>query len=320
MDNLTHTLVGLMLSRAGLHKLAPRAGLTLMLAANVPDIDVVSGGVSAACYFHYHRWYTHALIAIPLMAVLPVLIVRLFHKGTFPWARVYLVSFIGAASHPLLDYTNGYGIRILLPFSNEWPSLDVNNIIDVWIWAVLLMATAWPALSRLVSSEIGGARTTGRGWAITALLFVVLYSAGKVVLRDRALALQEAHVYDGAAPRRVSVMPSGVNPLLWHGVVETNDFFVRQTVRLWEEFDPTEGRIIHKPQYAKAMEAARGERVFQDMMGFAKALLWSATPDPASGAGVVRVEATELRFGFTALAVVLPNGEVERSWFEFRRP
>ena len=42
MDNVTHTLTGLMLARAGLGKSTQRGGaLMLMLAANVPDIDVL---------------------------------------------------------------------------------------------------------------------------------------------------------------------------------------------------------------------------------------------------------------------------------------
>ena len=42
LDNPTHTLVGLMLSRAGLNRWTPRPDLLLTLAANAPDIDAVS--------------------------------------------------------------------------------------------------------------------------------------------------------------------------------------------------------------------------------------------------------------------------------------
>ena len=40
MDNLTHSLTGLMLSRAGLNRFYPRATLVLVIAANIPDIDI----------------------------------------------------------------------------------------------------------------------------------------------------------------------------------------------------------------------------------------------------------------------------------------
>ena len=41
MDNLTHTLTGVLLARAGLNRLTPRAMLIVIIAANVPDFDVV---------------------------------------------------------------------------------------------------------------------------------------------------------------------------------------------------------------------------------------------------------------------------------------
>ena len=41
MENLTHTLVGLMLARVGLEKSTPRGTAMMMLAANAPDIDAV---------------------------------------------------------------------------------------------------------------------------------------------------------------------------------------------------------------------------------------------------------------------------------------
>ncbi len=41
MDNITHSLVGLMLARAGLEKTTPRGTAMMVLAANAPDIDAV---------------------------------------------------------------------------------------------------------------------------------------------------------------------------------------------------------------------------------------------------------------------------------------
>ena len=47
-----------------------------MLAANAPDIDVVSVAGGPVSYLHYHRHLTHSLIAMPVMAILCVLLVR----------------------------------------------------------------------------------------------------------------------------------------------------------------------------------------------------------------------------------------------------
>ena len=65
MDNLTHTLAGVMLSRAGLNRVAPRATLVLALAANAPDIDIVTRGWGSLAYLHHHRGLSHSLLAVP---------------------------------------------------------------------------------------------------------------------------------------------------------------------------------------------------------------------------------------------------------------
>src|ERR1700733_9361787 len=62
MDNITHTLTGLMLARAGLGRTTPRGGsLMMMLAANAPDLDVFLGLPGGLAYMEYHRGYAHSL-------------------------------------------------------------------------------------------------------------------------------------------------------------------------------------------------------------------------------------------------------------------
>ena len=58
------------------------------------------------------------------------------------------------------------------------------------ILGVLILAVAAPALSRLVTSEMGGRKTQGppRGWAWFALVAVLLYDTGRWVAHDRAIA------------------------------------------------------------------------------------------------------------------------------------
>ena len=84
MDNLTHTLTGVLLARAGLSRLTPRAVWIAAIAANIPDIDVVSLLAGTVPYFMYHRWATHAILSAPLMAVLPVLLVAAIFRASCP--------------------------------------------------------------------------------------------------------------------------------------------------------------------------------------------------------------------------------------------
>ncbi len=325
MDNLTHTLIGLTLSRAGLGRNLPRAGLLLVAAANVADIDLVCAAGGSLTYLDWHRDVTHSVFAVPLLAVLPVLMARLASRKPFPWLRAYLVSLAAAATHPLLDWTNVYGVRLLAPFSSQWYRGDFTYVFDVWIWAVLAVALIWPHLSGLVSSEIGARPAPGRGLAIMALCLVAAYEGGRALLHQRALATLDARIYEGAVPVQVAALPSPVSPLLWTGIVEGERFWSRHDLNLRDEFDPTLGRTYYKPGPSPALEAARRDPVFQRYLRFAQLVHWRVTPlDRPDGAR--RVEAMDLRFGppaaprFIVSAVVLPGGRAVDAGFRFREP
>src|SRR5207302_5860713 len=125
-----------------------------------------------------------------------------------------------------LDSTNVYGIRLLLPFSAHWFHLDITSVIDIWIWAMILLALAGPWISRLVSAEIG-VKTQGvaaRRFALAALAFLVLYNEGHAVLHARAVAILDARVYQGSAPTRVAAFPEPLDPWRFRGLAETREF------------------------------------------------------------------------------------------------
>ncbi len=132
MDNLTHSLTALLLVRAGLHRLSPRAAFIAVAAANLPDADVAAALSGSHAYLDAHRGITHSVFALPVMAAIPAAAAGLVRAPTgFPWLRAWLLSVIALVSHLLLDWTNVYGIRMLLPFSAEWLRLDINFIVDL---------------------------------------------------------------------------------------------------------------------------------------------------------------------------------------------
>jgi len=328
MDNLTHTLAGLFLSRAGLNRATPLAAPILMLAANVPDIDIVSLAGGSLNYLHYHRHLTHSLAAAPLMALLPLLLVRLAARKPIRWLPAYAASLLAVIVHLLLDLTNVYGIRLLLPFSESWQRLDLTSVIDVWIWAVLLLAVLGPFLGKLVGSEISSGslrvRSYGRGWAWFALVFLLLYNYGRSVTHARAVAVLESRQYQSAVPVAAVAMPDAVNPLHWRGVVETGDFFAIEDVDLGGEFDPTRASIFHKPDPDPVLDAVRAMPVIQEFLRFSQLPFWRISP-VSEPEGARRVEVLDLRFGspvspgFQAGALVSSRGQVLGTDFQFGR-
>ena len=148
MDNLTHSLIGAALGQAGLKRKTGLAMPALIVGANLPDID-------AGCAIYgieslsMRRGLTHGPIAL---VVLPLLLAGALwwfdrwqeRRGTRPQGRLPVrfgwllaLSFIACLTHPLFDWFNNYGIRLLEPFSSEWFYGDTLFIIDPWIIAML---------------------------------------------------------------------------------------------------------------------------------------------------------------------------------------
>jgi inner membrane protein len=327
MDPLTHTATGLFLSRAGLNRWTPLATPILILAANAPDIDVVSAAGGSLNYLHYHRHLTHSLAAMPVMAVLPVLLVAAFARGKrIRWAGAFCAALIAVASHILLDLTNAYGVRLFLPFSARWVHLDLTNVIDIWIWAVLALCLVGPLISRLVSSEItsgtGKIRYPGRGFAIFGLAFLLLYNCGRSVLHTRAAAILDSRIYSESPPLRVAALPDASTPWLWRGIVETSGFYAVEDVDLTSDFDPTQASIFHKPDPGPALDAPRRTRTFQIFLDFSQYPLWRVSPVDQPEGGKL-VEIFDMRFGspaspgFHCGALLSSRLQVLRTFFDF---
>jgi inner membrane protein len=146
MDNLTHSLVGLAASKAGLERLSPAATTVCIIAANAPDVDILSTFGGRWAYLQNHRGITHSIIGTFALAILIPLIVWL---GDYLIARIarrpskvkfrglLLASLIVSATHPILDWTNNYGIRLFLPWSSRWYYGDLVFIVDPWLWLSL---------------------------------------------------------------------------------------------------------------------------------------------------------------------------------------
>jgi hypothetical protein len=134
--------------------------------------------------------------------------------------------------------------RLFLPFSDAWPKLEITGVVDIWISLVLFAALLGPLLSNMVSSEIGSKSGGGRGAAIFALIFLLAYDTGRYFLHERAIAVQEARLYEGAPPKKISAMPDYFNPMVWRGIVETDTLMVVQNVHLVVDLDPTRDESI----------------------------------------------------------------------------
>jgi inner membrane protein len=141
-------------------------------AANLPDIDIVALVKGPAFYLANHRGITHSLIGTFALAVaFPLLFFageRLLARmrGLEPGAKLrglLICSLVLSASHPLLDWTNSYGLRPFLPWDGRWIYGDLLFVVDPWVWLVLggacflltattrLRAAAWGLLALVLT-------------------------------------------------------------------------------------------------------------------------------------------------------------------------
>ena len=146
MDNLTHSLVGLAAAKAGLERLSPGATAACVLAANAPDLDILAVLGGKWFYLHHHRGITHSFVGTLALALLipclfyaiDLLIARIRERPPrVKFLGLSLASLIVSASHPLMDWTNNYGVRPFLPWSGDWYYGDLVFIIDPWLWLVV---------------------------------------------------------------------------------------------------------------------------------------------------------------------------------------
>jgi inner membrane protein len=330
LDNLTHSLVGLFLARAGFKRVTPRGTAIMVLAANAPDFDAVSWFGGPTSYIHWHRNITHSIVAVPFMALLAAAIVRFAGRRQIRWLPAWGIAIIGVLSHLVLDLTNVYGVRLLLPFTGHWWHWDLTPIVDLAIWTVLLLGVAAPALGRLVGSEIGERQrgTGGAGWAVAALLLLTGYDYVRSVLHDRAAALMDvapdARIYNGLAPRRTAAFPAA-NPLVWTGVAELSNAYVEVPIDLRVGFDAEAAETFYKPPRSAPIDAAMQTFPFRRFLEFVQFPIWVVEPAPNLERGT-RVSLVDLRFGtpsapgFAAFATVTDRDRVADAELTFGRP
>jgi inner membrane protein len=263
------------MGRAGLNRKTALATATLTLAAEAPDLDVLSRFGGSAFGLNHHRGVTHSFLGVPIVAAAVVGFVylvwrmrgRRVRNPDLPprWGLLFGFACLAGLSHILLDFTNNYGVRPVWPFSERWVSWDIVFIVEPVLLVMMTLGLIVPALFSLINDEIRSGDTSSRGMpggrlaATLALIAVFGYWGLRDYEHRRAVAALEARNYRGADAVRVSAYPYWVNPFRWHGVVETRDFFATMDVNsLAPEVDPEgEMQVRYKPEETAVTLAAK---------------------------------------------------------------
>ncbi len=154
MDNVSHTLAGLLLAEAAVQvrlrradALSPRFARTAHLisaaANNLPDLDSLYAGITqprSLGYLLHHRGHTHTLPVALLLVALLVLVAqragRRLALSRTDWTWLWALGLGGGVLHLAMDFVNDYGVHPFWPLYKGWFYGDFVFIIEPLFFAL----------------------------------------------------------------------------------------------------------------------------------------------------------------------------------------
>lgn len=185
MDNLTHSIAGMLAAEAALQwragstppaaRVRSAAYLGSVFANNVPDFDFVYTWITPGPlgYLLHHRGHTHTLGLALLLGAATLLACGWFVRrgagrpSRTDWLRIAALCCIGPWIHIGMDYSNSYGVHPLWPVSSRWFYGDSVFIVEPWFWVAAVPPLIFAAQRRLTRVGLALVLLGGLGLAWT---------------------------------------------------------------------------------------------------------------------------------------------------------
>ena len=291
MDNVCHTLVGAALAETGLKHRTRYGAAALMIAANIPDVDVLVFATDTPS-MSFRRGWTHGLLA---QALLPLALAAAFvlwerwrpgarslepgaqsRAARFSWLAA--LGYLGVYSHVFLDYLNNYGVRLLNPVDWRWLYGDAVFIIDPWLWVTLGLGV-WLARRRASSRP-----------ALVALSVAAVYVAGMLALAQdaRRYVLGEWEARTGRPPRALMVGPMPIVPWSREVIVDEGETYRIGLYSAWPRRLELAEEVTPKNDRLAAVATARGEPQVAGFLVWSRFPYWEVMPAPEGTTVTVR--------------------------------
>ena len=272
MDPITQGTVGAAFAQSTANKNnILRIGVIGFLAGLAPDLDVlIRSSNDPILFLEYHRQFSHSLFFIPFGSLIVALLIFPLVKKSMSLKTVYIASFLGYATHGLLDACTSYGTQLFWPFSNERVAWNNISIVDPLFTIPILI---------LVGTSI---ITRKRLFSFFAIGWATFYLSLGFVQYERALstAIELAHSR-GHNAERLTLKPSFGNLILWKSIYQHEEKFYVDAIRTVRSSTWCSGENIrmfdyqyHLPSLDKDSQQRKDIERFrwfsQDYLGFDK--------------------------------------------------
>ena len=222
MDPITQGTVGAAFAQSTANKNnILRIGVIGFLAGLAPDLDVlIRSSNDPILFLEYHRQFSHSLFFIPFGSLIVALLIFPLVKKSMSLKTVYIASFLGYATHGLLDACTSYGTQLFWPFSNERVTWNNISIVDPLFTIPILI---------LVGTAI---KTRKKLFSFFAIGWATFYLSLGFVQYERALstAIELAHSR-GHNAERLTLKPSFGNLILWKSIYQHEEKFYVDAIR-----------------------------------------------------------------------------------------
>ena len=272
MDPLSQGTVGAAFAQSSANKNnIAKLALVGFLAGLAPDLDVlIQSSTDPILFLEYHRQFSHSLFFIPLGSLIVALLFFPLVKKSMGFKTVYIASFLGYATHGLLDACTSYGTLLFWPFSYERIAWNNISIVDplFTIPALILVGTA--------------IKTKKRKYSFLSIGWIFFYLSLGFIQYERAIStayeLAESRGHDA---QRVTLKPSFGNLILWKSIYEYEGSYYVDAIRSVQSSRVCSGESIrifnyqqHLPALDKdsqqAIDVERFRWFSQDYLGFDK--------------------------------------------------
>ena len=272
MDPLSQGTVGAAFAQSAANKNNIfKIGVIGFLAGLAPDLDVlIQSSTDPILFLEYHRQFTHSLFFIPFGSLFVAFMLFPLFKKSMSIKTVYFASFLGYATHGLLDACTSYGTQLFWPFSNERVTWNNISIVDP-LFTI-------PVLILLVIAI----KTKKKIFSFFSIGWIIFYLSLGFIQYERALSLAVELAHSrGHNPERLTLKPSFGNLILWKSIYQHEDTFYVDAIRIAQSSSWCEGESIrvfdyhyHLPNLKKESQQKEDIERFrwfsQDYLGYDK--------------------------------------------------